>query len=53
MKSAIILFFIIFSAACGAANTAENRNRAASSAPETPAPPTKQAVLIELFTSEG
>jgi hypothetical protein len=52
MKSAVVLFFLLFSAAC-ATNPADSRNRAANSLPEPPAPQTKQAVLVELFTSEG
>lgn len=52
MKSAVLIFFLLFSASC-AVNTVESQKRAESLPPEKTNPQTKQMVLVELFTSEG
>lgn len=52
MKSAVLIFFFLFSASC-AVNTVESQKRAESLPPEKTNPQTKQMVLVELFTSEG
>lgn len=52
MKSAIIFLFIIFSAACSM-QTVESQKQIENHPTEIANPPSKQVVLLELFTSEG
>lgn len=52
MKSAIVFLFFIFAASC-AVNSVESQKRAETPQSAIPDPPSKQAVLVELFTSEG
>jgi hypothetical protein len=47
-----LFLFLIFTSACGAQSTG-NQSRAANPQGEIPNSPAKQAVLVELFTSEG
>lgn len=52
MKSAIIFIFIVFSTAC-AMQTVESQKQTENPQSEIVNPQSKQAVLVELFTSEG
>jgi hypothetical protein len=44
--------FLIFTTACGAQSTV-NRTQTTNPPSEIPIPAAKQAVLVELFTSQG
>jgi len=52
MKTSLILLLLIFTTACGG-QTVGNQSRAANSQSGIPNQQAKQAVLVELFTSEG
>jgi hypothetical protein len=52
MKFGVVFLFLIFTIACGA-QTGDNQKRAENPQSEITNPQAKQAVLVELFTSEG